>query len=181
MKTKILMLLMLVPVLTFAQVKGKKSKDPQKTSKGTEFKVGQIIKLGKASNGEKYAYVYISKSGLSLGNIAKMAKSVRDVKNMNTSSIQNIANSVEQVNELANSELVSSAMNQLMGQAVSQKYVDENSLNAGLEGSKYKIKKFKVYTDKDTGDKIVHAIAKGGGKTVAVLLDFAEKTGEIAE
>lgn len=181
MKTRILIAFMLVPMLAFAQIKGKKSKEPFTSSKGTTYKIGQIIKLGKPSNGDKFAYAYVKKGGFGLGDIAKIAKSVNDVKNLNVSNVQSIANSVKQVNEIANSELVSSAMNQLMGQAVSESYVAENALAAGMEGTKYKIKKFKVYTDKDTGDKIVHAIAKGSGKTIAVLLEFAERTGELGE
>lgn len=179
MKTKILLTLLLVPFVAFAQIKGKKSKSPYKTSKGTEFKVGDVIQLKKASNNNKFAYAYVKKSGLSLGNITKAVKSVRDVKNMNVNSVENISNTLDNVNNLANSELVNSAMNQLMGQAVSPSYVQENALPAAMEGSKFKIKQFKVYTDKDTGDQIVHAIAKGGGKNVAILLDFAEKMGEL--
>ena len=179
MKTKILILFMLAPMLTFAQIKGKKSKKPYTTSQGTEFKVGDVITLGKASSGEKFAYAYVKKSGLSIGNITKAVKSVKDVKNLNVSSVQNIANTVDNVNNLASNELVNSAMNQLMGQAVSESYVEENALDVAMEGKKLKIKQFKIYTDKDTGEQIIHAIAKGGGKNVAILLDFAEKTGEL--
>ena len=181
MRTKVLLLMMLVPMFALAQIKGKKSKSPYKTSKGTEFKVGQIIKLGKPSNGETFAFAYVKKSGLSLGNIAKAARTINSARNMNVSNVRNIANTVDQVNNLANSELVSSAMNQLMGQAVSADYVEKNALSSEMENAKFKIKQFKIYTDKDTGDQIVHAIAKGGGKNVAILLDFAEKTGELAE
>lgn len=179
MKTKFLIMFVLMPMLAFTQVKGKSSKDPFTTSKGTTFKKGQVVKLSKPSNGDKFSFAYISKSGFSLGKIAKMANSVRNVSNLNVSSISEISSAVNTVSEIANSELVSSAMNQLIGEAVSESYVKENALPSSMEGAKFKIKKFKVYTDKNTGDQVVHAIAKGNGKTVAILLDFAEKTGEI--
>ena len=35
------------------------------------------------------------------------------------------------------------------------------------------------YTDKETGTQIVHAIAKGKGGKVAILIDAAEEKGEI--
>ena len=66
-----------------------------------------------------------------------------------------------------------------MGQAVSESYVSENALDDTMNGKTYKIKSFKVYTDKASGESIVHAIAKGNGQTVAILLEFAEKAGEI--
>lgn len=179
MKTKVLIMLLLAPVIAFAQIKGKKSKKPYKTTKGTEFKVGEVIQLKKASNGNKFAYAYVKKSGFSLKSIANVANTVRDAKNLNVNSVSSISNTVNKANELANSELVNGAMNQLMGQAVSETYVSENALPAAMEGSKFKIKQFKIYTDKDTGDQIVHAIAKGSGKNVAILLDFAEKMGEL--
>ncbi|KGL61849.1 hypothetical protein [Polaribacter sp. Hel1_85] len=181
MKKRILVMLLLAPMLLLAQVKGKKSKKSFTTSNGTEFNVGDIVKLEKASNGNKFAYAYVSKSMLSIKNITKAVKSVRDVKNMNVSSVQNISNTLDQVNNLASSELVSGAMAQLMGQAVSESYVSENALDTSVSGKKYKIKSFKVFTDKGSGESIVHAIAKGNGKTVAILLEFAEKAGEIAK
>ncbi len=179
MKKSVIIMLLLTPMLVLAQVKGKKSKSPFKTTKGTEFKVGDVIKLEKASNEDKFAYAYVNKSILSLKNITKAVKSVREIKNMDVKNINNIANNLETVNKLANNEVVSSAVAQLIGQAVSENYVSENALDATLSGKKYKIKSFKVYTDKDSGESIVHAIAKGNGKTIAVLLDFAEKAGEI--
>lgn len=181
MKKQILVMLLLAPMLVLAQVKGKKSKKPFTTSSGTEYQVGDVIQLKKASNTDKFAYVYIYKSGFSLKNITKVVKSVRDVKNLDVSSVQNISNTLDNVNTIANSELVSNAMSQLMGRAVSEKYVEENALSSSKESSKYKIKSFKIYTDKDTGETIVHAIAKGRGKKVAILLEFAEKTGEISK
>ncbi len=179
MKRVTLVMLLLAPMLMLAQVKGKKSKKSFTTSKGTEFNVGDMIQLQKASNDDKFAYAYVSKSMLSLKNITKAVKTVRDAKNMDVKNVKNLADNLETVTNLANSEIVSGAMAQLIGQAVSESYVTENALDATLSGKKYKIKSFKVYTDKGSGESIVHAIAKGNGKTVAVLLEFAEKTGEI--
>lgn len=179
MKSKILIMIMLVPMLTFAQIKGKKSKKPFTTSQGTEYKIGDVITLGTASNEDKFAYVYVKKSAFSIKNIAKAVKSVKDVKNMNVKNIKNISNTINKVNDLANSEIVSNAMTQLMGKAVSVDYVEKNALESTMKDSKFKIKNFKIYTDKATGEQIIHAIAKGGGKNVAILLDFAEKTGEL--
>ena len=179
MKKRVLVLLLLAPMLLLAQVKGEKSEETFVTPKGTTFNVGDIVTLGKASNGGKFAYAYISKSGFSLGKITSAVKSVNDARNMDVNNVKNISNTLNKVNDLANSELVSSLQAQLMGQAVSSDYVLENALDASMGDKKFKIKKFKIYTDKDTGEKIVHAIAKGNGKTVAILLEFAEKTGEI--
>ena len=67
-----------------------------------------------------------------------------------------------------------------LGQNYCTSHVSENALEASMKGSKFKIKSFKIYTDKDSGDTVVHAIAKGNGKKIAVLLEFAEKTGEIS-
>ncbi len=181
MKTRILVMLLLAPMLVLAQVKGKKSKKSFKTSNGTEYKVGDVLKLETASNSEKFAYAYVSKSMLSLKSITKAVKSVRDIKNMDVNNIDNIANNLETVTNLANNEMISGAMSQLMGQAVSESYVSENALDSTMSGEKYKIKNFKIYTDNDSGESIVHAIAKGNGKTVAILLEFAEKAGEISK
>jgi len=172
-------MLTLVPMLAFAQIKGKKSKAPFTTSQGTEYKVGDVIQLGKPSNGEKFAFAYVKKSALSIGNIKKAMKSVQDVKNMNVSNVNSIANTVKSVNNLASNELADEAMSKLMMQAVSPSYVEKNALDTTMEGIKLKIKQFKIYTDKETGENIVHAIAKGKGKNVAVLLELAEKSGEI--
>ena len=106
-------------------------------------------------------------------------KSVQDVKNMNVSNVNSIANTVKSVNNLASNELADEAMSKLMMQAVSPSYVEKNALDTTMEGIKLKIKQFKIYTDKETGENIVHAIAKGKGKNVAVLLELAEKSGEI--
>lgn len=179
MKKNVIILLLLAPMLVLAQVKGKKSKKSFTTSKGTEFNVGDMIELQKASNKDKFAFVYVNKSMLSLKNITKAVNTVKDAKNMDVKNVNKLANNLETVTNLANSEIVSGAMAQLMGQAVSESYVTENALDSSLSGNKYKIKNFKVYTDKNTGESIVHAIAKGNGKTVAVLLEFAEKMGEI--
>tara|TARA_X000000950_G_C13863088_1_gene639526 strand:- start:861 stop:1406 length:546 start_codon:yes stop_codon:yes gene_type:complete len=180
MKKNVIILLLLTPMLILAQVNGKKSKNPYKTSKGTEFKVGDVVKLETASNNDKFAYVYVNKSMLSLKNITKAVNTIKDAKNMNVKNVNNLASNLEKVNTLANNEIVSGAMSQLMGQAVSESYVTENALNTSDSGKKYKIKSFKVFTDKNSGNSIVHAIAKGNGKTIAILLDFAEKAGEIS-
>lgn len=179
MKRVTLVMLLLTPMLILAQVKGKKSKKSFKTSNGTEFNVGDMIQLQKASNKDKFAYAYVSKSMFSLKNITKAVNTVRDAKNMDVKNVNKLANNLETVTSLANSEIVSGAMAQLMGQAVSESYVTENALEGTLSGKKYKIKSFKIYTDKNSGESIVHAIAKGNGKTIAVLLEFAEKMGEI--
>ncbi len=180
MKKNVIILLLLTPMLMLAQVKGKKSKKPYKTSKGTEFKVGDIVKLETASNNDKFAYVYVNKSMLSLKNITKAVNTIKDAKNMNVKNVNNLASNLEKVNTLANNEIITGAMAQLMGQAVSESYATENALNTSDSGKKYKIKSFKVFTDKNSGNSIVHAIAKGNGKTIAILLDFAEKAGEIS-
>lgn len=174
-------MLLLAPMLMLAQVKGKKSKKDFKTSTGTVYKVGDKITLAKASNKDKFAFAYVSKSMFSLKNITKVVKSARDIKNMDVSNVNNIANNLETVNNLASNEMVSGAMAQLMGKVVSEKYVTENALDASLSGKTYKIKRFKIFTDKVSGEAIVHAIAKGNGKTIAILLEFAEKTGEISK
>ncbi len=179
MKKNVIIMLLLAPMLVVAQIKGKKSKKTFKTSAGTAYNVGDKITLGEASNKEKFAFVYVSKSMLSLKNITKAVNTVKSAKNMDVSNVNKLADNLEVVNKLANNEIVSGAMAQLMGKAVSETYVVENALDDSQNGSSYKIKNFKVYTDKSTGESIVHAIAKGNGKTVAILLEFAEKAGEI--
>lgn len=179
MKKSVIIMLLLAPMLVLAQVKGKKSKEAFTSSKGTKFKVGDVITLAKASNENKFAYAYVSKSMLSLKNITNAVNTVKDAKNINVNNINKLANNIETVNKLASNEIVSGAMAQLMGQAVSESYVTENALDDTFSGKKFKIKNFKVYTDKSTGESIVHAIAKGNGKTIAILLEFAEKLGEI--
>ncbi|MCG1037484.1 hypothetical protein [Polaribacter sargassicola] len=182
MKKNLIIMLLLTPMLMLAQVKGKKSKNAFTSSKGTKFKVGDVVTLAKASNESKYAYVYVNKSMLSMKNITKAVKAVKSAKNLNVSSVSNInnlANNIDVVNNLASNEVVSGAMSQLIGQAVSESYVTENALDDSFNGKKFKIKNFKVYTDKNTGDSVVHAIAMGEGKTVAILLEYAEKLGEI--
>ena len=106
---------------------------------------------------------------------------LKDAKNLDVKNVNKLAQNLETVNKLASNEIVSGAMAQLIGQAVSESYVTANALESSQSGNKYKIKNFKVYTDKASGESIVHAIAKGNGKTVAILLDFAEKTGEISK
>jgi hypothetical protein len=179
MKTRILFALLLIPALTFAQIKGKKSKKPYKTPQGTEFKVGDKITLGKPSNGDKFAFVYVKKSALSIANIKNAVNTVNNVKNLNVNNVNSVTNAIKSANNLANNELIDEAVNKLIGQAVSASYVEKNALDTSMIGKTFKIKQFKVYTDKESGDQIVHAIAKGNGKSVAILLEFAEKTGEI--
>ncbi|MEE9407584.1 MAG: hypothetical protein V3V28_05865 [Polaribacter sp.] len=179
MKKRILVMLLLAPMLMLAQVKGKKSKKAFETSKGTTFRVGDYITLNKAGNENKFAYAYENKSMFSLKNITKAVKSIKDAKNLNVTNISQIGNTLDKVTELANNDLVNSAMTQLMGKAISTKYVEENALDTSMESKKFKIKFFKIYSNKGSDEKIVHAIAKGNGKTVAILLEFAEKTGEI--
>ena len=181
MKKTVLVMLLLAPMLIVSQVKGKKSKKSFTTSAGTTYNVGDMIHLKTASKDDAFDYVYVNKSMLSLKNITKIVKSVRDVKNMDVKNVNNLANNLEAVTNLANNDMVSGAMSKLMGKAVSEKYVSENALNSSMSGNKYKIKSFKIYTDKNSGESIVHAIAKGDGKKVAILLEFAEKAGEISK
>lgn len=181
MKKKVIIMLLLAPMLVIAQVKGKKSKKSFTTSSGTVFNVGDIIQLDKPSKEDKFAYVYVNKSMLSLKNITKAAQTLKDAKNLDVKNVNKLAQNLETVNKLASNEIVSGAMAQLIGQAVSESYVIENALDTSMEGKKFKIKQFKIYTDKNFGESIVHAIAKGNGKTVAVLLEFAEKAGEISK
>jgi hypothetical protein len=178
MKTRILVMLLLAPMLILAQVKGKKSKNAFTTTSGTEFKVGEMITLKKASNSDKFAFAYVNKSGLSIGNALKAARSLKNLKNGNVS---NLSTTINAVNSIASSGLLDGTMSKLMNKAVSSKYVSENALDATLSKTSYKIKNFKIYKDKKSGEKIVHAIAKGNGKTVAILLEFAEKAGEISK
>lgn len=178
MKTRILVMLLLTPMLILAQVKGKKSKSAFTTTSGTEFKVGETITLKKASNSDKFAFAYVNKSGLSIGNALKAARSLKNLKNGNVS---NLSTTINAVNSIASSGLLDGTMSKLMNKAVSSKYVSENALDASLSNKSFKIKNFKIYKDKKSGEKIVHAIAKGNGKTVAILLEFAEKAGEISK
>jgi hypothetical protein len=177
MKKRILILLLLAPMLMLAQVKGKKSKKAFKTSSGIEYKVGDVIQLKKASNSDKFAFAYINKSGFSLGKALNAAKSLNNLKNGN---VNNISNTINAVNSIASSGLLDGTMSKLLNKAVSKKYVSENALDATMSNASFKIKNFKIYKDKKTGEKIVHAITKGKGKTVAILLEFAEKSGEIS-
>ena len=95
--------------------------------------------------------------------------------------VSNLSTTINAVNSIASSGLLDGTMSKLMNKAVSSKYVSENALDATLSKTSYKIKNFKIYKDKKSGEKIVHAIAKGNGKTVAILLEFAEKAGEISK
>jgi len=179
MKSRILIALLLIPALTFAQIKGKKSKKPFTTSQGTEYKVGDQVTLGTPSNENKFAFVYVKKSALSIANIKNAVNTVNNVKNLNVKNVNGVANTIKTASKLADNAIVDEAMSKLMGKAVSASYVEKNALDNSMVGKSFKIKQFKVYTDKDSGENIVHAILKGNGKNIAILLELAEKTGEI--
>lgn len=179
MKTKIIFLLLFTPVIIIGQIKGEKSKDPFTSSKGTNFKTGDVITLKQASNEDKYAFVYKFKSSFSFGNIVKTVKNVNDVANLNVKSTQGIKNAIKTTKSIASNDLVKNSVSSLQNKVVSEKYVKENAWDKKYSGKEYKIKNFKVYTDNETGQQIVHAIAKGKGGKVAILIDAAEEVGEI--
>lgn len=174
-----IVLLLLVPVITSAQIKGKKSKSPYTGSNEKVYKVGDSFKLGLPSNGETFAYAYVYKKSLSLKSIANAAKSIRDVKNMNVKNVKNLSNNINTVKNLADNDLVNSAATKMMGKVVSEKYVEENALASSFSNTKWKIKSFKVFKDDESGEEIVHAIAKGNGKTIAVCMNYAIGVKEI--
>lgn len=178
-KSVITFLLLTVSVVTFAQVKGKKSEDPFTTSTGQEFKVGDMITLKQGSNAGTFAFAYEVKSAFSVANIAKAVKTISDVKSGGVGSLKNVAGSIDNVKLLANSGILDGAMNSLMSAAVSEKYVAENALKSDSANTKWEIDNFKIYTDKATGQQLVHAIAKANGKTIAVLIELAIKANEI--
>ncbi len=173
------MLLLAIPVMTFSQIKGKKSKTPFEGTNGTTYKIGDSFKLGVASGGEVFAYAYVYKKSLSLKSLANAAKSIRDVKNMDVKNVRQIGNNISTIKNISDNQLVNSAMTKAMGNAVSEKYVSENALASSFSNTKWKIKSFKVYEDKESGEKLVHAIAKGNGKTIAVLMNYAIKVKEL--
>ncbi|WP_159948794.1 hypothetical protein [Polaribacter septentrionalilitoris] len=179
MKKNLIILLMLAPLLTFGQIKGENSKEPFTSIKGTEYKKGTKITLKSPSNKDKFAYVYKFKSSLSFGNIVKTVKNVNDVKNMNLKNTQGIKNAVNTTKNISKSNLVKGSVTSLQSKVVSKSYVKENAWDKKYSGKEYTIKNFKVYTDEATGIKIVHAIAKGKGGKVAILIDAAEEKGEI--
>lgn len=173
------MLLLTIPAMTFSQIKGKKSKAPYTGENGVTYKKGDSFKLGPASGGEVFAYAYEYKKSFSLKNIANAAKNIRDVKNMNVKNVKNLSNNINTVKNLADNDLVNSTMTKAMGNVVSAKYVEDNALASSFSNTKWKIKEFKVFEDKDSGEKLVHAIAKGNGKTIAVLMNYAIKVKEL--
>ena len=180
MKTTITTLLILfVSITAFAQIKGKKSEETFTAKDGRVFNVDDLIELKEPSNGEKFAYVYEFKSNMSFKNITNAAKTLSDVKNMNVSSLQGVSNNIDNIKLIANSEMISSSMTALVSSVVSDKYVAENALDRTSAHTKWKIDNFKIYTDKETGETIVHAMAKGSGKTIAILIDFAIIKGEL--
>ncbi len=180
MKTAITSLLILfVSITAFSQIKGKKSEETFTAKDGRTFNVDDIIQLKEPSNGDKFAYVYEFKSSMSLKNITNAAKSLNDVRNMNVSNVSNISSNLDNVQALANNDMISSSMGSLMNSVVSEKYVSENALDKTAANTKWKIDNFKIYTDKDTGEQIVHAMAKGAGKTIAILIEFAIIKGEL--
>ncbi|MFC4268049.1 hypothetical protein [Polaribacter marinivivus] len=176
MKKNVIILLLLAPMLMLAQIKGEKSKEPFTSSKGKTYKVGDAIILKNPSNSDKYAFVYQFKSSMSFGNIMKTVKNVNNVANLNTSNIQGIKNAVNTAKNVAGDKLLASS---LQSKVVSEKYVTENAWDKKYSGKAYEIKSFKVYEDRETGKKIVHAIAKGKGGKVAILIDAAEEKEEI--
>lgn len=179
MKKRILIILLLAPMLIMAQIKGKNSKDPFTSAKGTAYKTGDVITLKTPSNKDKYAFVYKFKSSMSFGNLMKTAKNVRNVKNANLKSTKNIKSTINTTKNIANSNLAKGSVTALQNKVVSEKYIKENAFPKKYSGKEYKIKSFKIYTDKETGQKVVHAIAKGKGGKIAILIDAAEEKEEI--
>ena len=179
MKKVILVLLLVAPMLMAAQIKGKSSKDPFTSQKGKEYKKGDVIKLAAPSADATYAYVYKFKSSLSFGNVMKTVKNARDIKNLNLKNTQGIKNAINATKSIAGNDLLKNSVASLQNKVVSEKYVKENAFPAKMSGKGYTIKSFKVYTDEETGTQIVHAIAKGKGGKIAILIDAAEEKGEI--
>lgn len=172
-------MLLLAPMLVVAQIKGKNSKEPYTSSKGKEYKKGDVITLATPSNDAKYAYVYKFKSSMSLGNIMKTVKNVNDVANLNLKNTQGIKNAINTTKSISSNDLVKSSVASLQNKVVSEKYVKENAFDKKYAGKTYEIKSFKVFEDTESGQKIVHAIAKGKGGKIAILIDAAEEKGEI--
>jgi hypothetical protein len=180
MKTTITSLLILfVSITAFSQIKGKKSEETFTAKDGRLFNVDDIIELKQPSNGEKFAYVYEFKSSMSFKNITNAAKSLNDVKSMNVSNVSSISDNMDNIQTLAKNDMITDSMGSLMNTVVSEKYVTENALDSTFANTKWKIDTFKIYTDKETGEQIVHAMAKGAGKTIAILIDFAIIKGEL--
>ncbi len=178
-KTVFTFLVLTVSVVTFAQVKGKKSEDPFTASNGQEFKVGDMIQLKEGSNAGTFAFAYEVKSAFSLANVTKAVKTVSDVKSGGIGNVKNVTGNLDNLKLLNESGILDGAMNSLMSAAVTPKYVAENALPATYKNTQWQIENFKVYTDKKTGQQLVHAIAKSDGKTAAILLDLAIKANEM--
>ncbi|WP_026775911.1 hypothetical protein [Polaribacter sp. Hel_I_88] len=179
MKTNVIILLLLAPMLVLAQIKGKNSKDPYTSENGTIFKKGDKITLASASKDNSFAYVYKFKNSFSVGNIMKTVKNVNDVANLNVKSTQGIKNAINTTKSVAGNDLLKTSVSNLQNKVVSEKYIEENALATDFSGKTYTIKSFKVFTDDETGKQIVHAIAKGKGGKIAILIDAAQKNGEI--
>ncbi len=179
MKKNVLILLLLAPLFVMAQIKGEKSKDAFTSMNEKTYNVGDKITLKTPSNEDKYAFVYKFKSSLSFGNIVKTVKNVNDVKNLNVKNTRSIKNAIKTTKNVANSNLAKGSVVSLQNKVVSEKYVKENAFPKKYSGKDYTIKYFKVFTDDETGKKIVHAIAKGKGGKVAILIDAAEEKEEI--
>lgn len=179
MRKHVIFLLLLTPAILVAQIKGKNSKDPFKTTSGTTYKKGDVITLADASNESKFAYVYTYKSSLSFGNIVKTVKNVNDVKNLSLKNTNGIKNAINTTKNISRDDLLKTSVKSLQNKVVSEKYVSENALEAKMKGNKYKIKSFKIYTDKESEKQVVHAIAKGKKGKIAILIDLAEQEGEI--
>lgn len=176
MKNLVLLLLVFSSTMATAQIKGKKVKDPITTKSGKVYEKNGQITLAKASEGDTYVYVYKFKSSLSFSNIKKAVNTARNVKNLNVSNVQGAANAIRTAKDVATDKLLAST---LQNKVVSEKYRKENAVDSSMEGNTYKIKFFKVYTDEETGEKVIHAIAKGKGGKMAILLDAALEAGEI--
>src|SRR5690606_2528676 len=116
---------------------------------------------------------------LTMANITKAATAVRDLKGGGVSSLKGISNNIDNISAISKSGVLNGAMSGLMHAAVSEKYVSENALPAAMANTKWEIQNFKIFTDKATGEQLVHAIAKGNGKTIAVLIELALLANEI--
>jgi hypothetical protein len=165
--------LLTITIIGNAQIKGKKSEDPFKASNGAEYRVGDMITLKQGSKDGTFAYAYEAKSALTMANITKAATAVRDMKGGGVSSLRGVSNNIDNISAISNSGVLNSAMAGLMNAAVSEKYVSENALPPAMANTSWEIQNFKVYTDKASGEQIVHAMAKGNGKTIAVLIELA--------
>ncbi|MGB5982278.1 MAG: hypothetical protein WBG46_09050 [Nonlabens sp.] len=179
MKNLILCLLFITTAVATAQIKGKSSKEPYTSSNGKVYEKKDVITLKEPSGEDAFVYAYTYKSSMSLGNIRKTLNTARDVKNMNLKNTQGLTNAVRTAKNLSSDEILKTSVRSMQSKAVSEKYREENKLDSSSNGNTYKIRSFKIYTDEETGEQIVHAIAKGKGGKVAILIDAAEEAGEI--